>query len=73
VTCNRQRSPHGGLLTIDATGPGSSSRSWPWTAGVVRDVILALFVAVAISLAGGAWVNYDVPGIWPPWFGPEVD
>ena len=38
----------------------------PW----VRDVIVAVLIALLLSAGGAVWVEYQVPGMWPPWFGP---
>ena len=38
----------------------------PW----VRDVIVTVLIALLLSAAGAVWVEYQVPGMWPPWFGP---
>jgi hypothetical protein len=36
-----------------------------------RQVALILVLAiVAISVAGFLWVEYTIPGVWPPWIGP---
>jgi hypothetical protein len=37
----------------------------PW----VRDVIVAVLIALLLSAGGAVWVEYQVPGMWPPWFG----
>jgi hypothetical protein len=38
----------------------------PW----VKDVIVAVLIALLLSAGGAVWVEYQVPGMWPPWFGP---
>jgi hypothetical protein len=38
----------------------------PW----VRDVTVTVLIALLLALAGAVWVEYQVPGMWPPWFGP---
>jgi hypothetical protein len=38
-------------------------------------LLIALLLAIAISAAGFLWIEFTVPGIWPPWIGlpPETD
>ena len=39
----------------------------PW----IRDLIVAVLFALILAAAGIVWVEYQVPGMWPPWFGPQ--
>jgi hypothetical protein len=39
----------------------------PW----IRDFIVAVLFGLMLAAAGIVWVEYQVPGIWPPWFGPQ--
>ncbi len=36
----------------------------------VRVVTVTVLIALLLSTAGAVWVEYQVPGMWPPWFGP---
>jgi len=35
-----------------------------------RDILILLLAAAVIAIAGFLWVEYSIPGVWPPWFGP---
>jgi apolipoprotein N-acyltransferase len=37
----------------------------------LRDILLAMLLALLISVAGVAWIDYDVPGAWPDLIGPS--
>ena len=38
---------------------------------IARFCIIALTLSLLITAAGITWINYGVPGAWPPWLGPE--
>jgi hypothetical protein len=40
---------------------------------LLKDAIVAVVVALLISIAGVAWIDYDVPGAWPDLIGPSDD
>ena len=42
-----------------------------YTEHLVRDLILVVIVAMALNMIGLTWVNYDIPGTWPTWIGPN--
>jgi hypothetical protein len=33
------------------------------------DALIFLLAAAVVSAAGFLWVEYTVPGVWPPWIG----
>ena len=35
-----------------------------------RDVAVAVLFALVLAAAGLVWIEYQVPGMRPPWFGP---
>jgi hypothetical protein len=37
----------------------------------LRSILLAVLLALLISVAGVAWIDYDVPGAWPDLIGPS--
>jgi hypothetical protein len=38
---------------------------------LLRDILVAVLLALLISFVGIAWVDYDVPGAWPDLIGPS--
>jgi hypothetical protein len=40
-------------------------------AGLLKDALMAVLLALLISIAGAAWIDYDVPGAWPDLIGPS--
>jgi hypothetical protein len=38
---------------------------------LLKDVMVAVALAVLITIAGVAWIDYDVPGAWPDLIGPS--
>lgn len=43
----------------------------PETRTLLRDIIVAVLLALLICIAGVAWIDYDVPGAWPDLIGPS--
>jgi hypothetical protein len=41
----------------------------PWN--LLQDTLVAVLLALLISFAGIAWVDYEVPGTWPDLIGPS--
>jgi hypothetical protein len=41
----------------------------PWN--LLQDTLVAVLLALLISFAGIAWVDYDVPAAWPDQIGPS--
>jgi hypothetical protein len=35
-----------------------------------RAVLILVLAVAAIAAAGFLWIEYTVPGVWPPWIGP---
>jgi hypothetical protein len=33
-------------------------------------VLILVLGAAAIAVTGFLWIEYSIPGVWPPWFGP---
>jgi hypothetical protein len=33
-------------------------------------VLILVFGAAVIAVAGFLWIEYDIPSVWLPWFGP---
>jgi hypothetical protein len=40
-------------------------------AKLLKDAFVAVLLALLISIAGAAWIDYDVPGAWPDLIGPS--
>jgi hypothetical protein len=40
---------------------------------LLKDVMVAVAVALLISAGGVAWIDHDVPGAWPDLIGPSDD
>jgi hypothetical protein len=40
--------------------------------GTIRDLALTMFLAIAGSAAGITWIDFDIPGTWPAWLGPDA-
>ena len=38
---------------------------------LLKDILVAVLLALLISFVGIAWVDYDVPGAWPDLIGPS--
>jgi hypothetical protein len=38
---------------------------------LLKDILVAVLLALLISFVGIAWVDYDVPGAWPDQIGPS--
>ena len=38
---------------------------------MLKDVLVVVVLALLISIAGVAWIDYDVPGAWPDLIGPS--
>ena len=38
---------------------------------LLKDILMAVLLALLISFVGIAWVDYDVPGAWPYLIGPS--
>lgn len=34
-----------------------------------RDALILLLAVAAASAAGFLWIEYTIPGVWPPWIG----
>jgi hypothetical protein len=41
----------------------------PWN--LLKDILVAVLLALLISFVGIAWIDYDVPGAWPDLIGPS--
>jgi hypothetical protein len=35
-----------------------------------RDILILLLAAALVTVAGFLWIEYSIPGVWPPWIGP---
>jgi hypothetical protein len=40
---------------------------------LLRDVTIMLVVWALVTAVAMVWINFDIPGIWPPWLGPDDD
>ena len=38
---------------------------------LLKDILVAVLLALLISFVGIAWIDYDVPGAWPDLIGPS--
>ena len=38
---------------------------------LLQAVLQAVLLALLVSIAGAAWIDYDVPGAWPDLIGPS--
>ena len=38
---------------------------------LLKDILVAVLLALLISTVGIAWIDYDVPGAWPDLIGPS--
>ena len=38
---------------------------------LLKDILVAVLLALLISFMGIAWIDYDVPGAWPDLIGPS--
>jgi hypothetical protein len=41
------------------------------TTTLLKHLLVAVLLALLISIAGIAWIDYDVPGAWPDMIGPS--
>jgi hypothetical protein len=42
----------------------------PESRSLLKDILIAVLLALLISIAGAAWIDYSVPGAWPDLIGP---
>jgi len=67
------------FIELNETSAAQDRPHWGWDGSslkptwmaTIRDVALALFLAVAISGVGTTWINHAVPGVWPSWLGQD--
>ena len=38
---------------------------------LLKHLVIAVLIAALINVCGIVWINYDLPGAWPPWLGPD--
>ena len=38
---------------------------------LLRDVVIMLVVWLTVTSGAIVWINYDMPGSWPAWLGPD--